>query len=148
MDSEAPAPQLIDALEAITAWRASAEEECATQIAEMDTERERLAAGIAQLERDVSDLETRRSELQERLNSLDEEGNASAYRAVVHALATDRVVVEARTKALIRQRRARLRAAEKLLDEPELGQAVEEYESFNDATPQLSSLPPSYRRAI
>jgi len=148
MDPEAPAPPLIDALEAITAWRERTEVECATQFAAIEADRIRLSEGIAQLEREVNDLETRRSDVHERLNSLDDEENASAYRAVVYALATDRAVIEARSKALIRQRRARVRAGEKLLDDPELSQAVAEYESFNAATSELAKLPPSYRRAI
>jgi hypothetical protein len=148
LNLDAPAPRLIDALEAITAWRESAEEECATQMAEVDAEEARLRDAIAELERQIDALDGLRTDIHGRLSLLDNKEIAKSYRAVVNALVSDRMLLETRSELLVRQRKKNLRAAEELLKDPELAQAIEEYEGFGAVEAQLPTLPPSYRRAI
>ncbi len=148
MNLDAPAPRLIDALEAITAWRESAEEECATQLAEVDAEEARLREAIAELQRQTESLDGLRGEIFGRLKALDGKEISRSYRAVVSALASDRMLLETRSDLLLRQRKSQRRAAEEMLKDPDLAQAIEEYEGFGAVEAQLPSLPPSYRRAI
>lgn len=148
LNLDAPAPRLIDALEAITAWRESAEEECATQLAEVDAEDARLRDAIAELERQIDALNGLRGHIGDRLKFLDSKEIAKSYRAVVNALTNDRMLLETRSELLMRQRKSNLRAADELLKDPDIAQAVEEYDGFGAVRAQLPTLPPSYRRAI
>jgi hypothetical protein len=145
---DAPAPRLIEALEAITQWREMAEEEAATQLAEVDAEEARLREAIAQLERELEGLDTFRSEIRDRVGRLDVEELTRSYQAIVSALEADAELIEERARLVQDRRNKDREKAAILLQDIELAAAIKEFSSFREQEQQLALLPPSYRRAI
>jgi hypothetical protein len=141
-------PRLLAALEAISDWREAQEEEAATQLAEVDAEEARLRTAIAELEKQIGALDGLRSEIRGRVTSLDREEIVQSHGALVDALNQDRELIERRSDLLQQAKEAATHRAEALLDDPDLADAVREFEGFQKMTATLSTLPPSYRKAI
>ncbi|MCP4919874.1 MAG: hypothetical protein GY913_23475 [Proteobacteria bacterium] len=148
MSSEAVAPRLIASLEEITHWREGAEKEARQQLEEVDVEEARLKKAIEDLQTQIVGLDTLRGEVRARVDELDDQEIAKSYQAVVDSLDADSELLDGRS-ALVAERRAELRdKAEKLLADPELASAIDEFERFREMETGLSSLPASYRKAI
>ena len=148
MTTDSAAPRLIAALEAITRWRESSEEEAATQLSEVDAEEARLREGIKALERQIDALEDLRGQIRGRIDQLDGQEIAKSYAAVVQSLQQDRDLTDQRAKLVAQRVRDDRAKAEGMLEDPELARAIDEFERFRDMESGLGSLPASYRRAI
>lgn len=147
-NASVPTPPLLQALSDIAAWRDQAEEIATRQRAEVDAEESEITQAIADLERRLSATRKRRAHIDETVSKLEPEQSRRSHRAVLDSVVADRKLLEGRGVVLTQAWRASAARAEAMLQDPKLGEALDEFEQFAQIEPTLKALPAGYRSAV
>lgn len=141
-------PAVIAVLEDIAQWKNSADTEFSRTMADVDKEEDEARRQIDEAQRRLLALASVRGELREKHAKIGIDAERRERIALREGLTADRTVVEARAAKLGEAIAKREAALQQQLQDPEIAQAVEEFEKFVEIETTLAALPPTYRRAI
>lgn len=141
-------PAVLAELESIAEWKSRADAEFSASVSEVDREEDAARRQIEEAQRQLVALATLRTELRDKHAQVGLEAERRERTALRQGLVHDRAAIEARAEKLaaaIAEREAEL---QRQLQDPDIAQAVEEFEKFVEVEASLAALPQSYRRAI
>lgn len=143
-------PTVAGGLEEVAQWRAGAQTQQQTELAEVDKEVENLQQAVNNLQQQLQALARFREELIQKAGVIDQEETQRSYEAIFGALTQQSALLTERAK-LVAEADAAQQAAlsEYLKENSEIAALLTEYEQFKSTVePTLGALPDSYRSVI
>lgn len=148
MEEEQGLPPILKGIDEVGQWRRERLGEIHRKQAEIDRERVRLDADIAELARQIEVLGTLRAETEEHEAALPADEVRRNRDALLSGLGAERSLVEARADVLQQAGKAREERVARLMEDSEIARLITEFEQYREVEPTLESLPAGYRNAI
>jgi hypothetical protein len=141
-------PAVLADLGAIAQRRQRAESEFASAVTDVEREEESARRAIEEGQRQLAALAALRREIHEKHAAVSEEVERAEVVAIRQGLEADRALLGERALLLAQATMEREAALQEQMKDPEVAEAIAEFERFVEVEATLGTLPASYRRAI